>query len=102
MISKVVVPACNPTSNEEVHGMYSLISGLVQKLRTPRIQLIDHRKLNKKKGQSMAASISLRRGKKIIIGGKGREGPKWGEKGERKGGMGSSMGRDRRERDPEG
>jgi hypothetical protein len=39
--------------------------------------------LNKKEGQSVDASIPLRRGNKIITGGKRREGPGWGgEKGE--------------------
>jgi hypothetical protein len=31
------------------------------------IQLIDHRKLNKKEGQNVDASISLRRENKIIM-----------------------------------
>ena len=37
-------------------------------------------KLNKNEGQSVYASIPLRKGNKIITGGRGREGPGW-EKG---------------------
>jgi hypothetical protein len=50
---------------------------LAPKLRITRIQLINHMKLNKKDHQSVDASILLRRGNKIIMGGKWREGPKW-------------------------
>jgi len=32
---------------------------------------------NKKEGPSMDASVLLRRGYKIIVGGRGREGPGW-------------------------
>jgi len=45
-------------------------------------------KLSKKKHQSVGASILLRRGNKIIIGGRGREGPGrergggWGKRGQ--------------------
>jgi hypothetical protein len=42
--------------------------------RTPRIKHIDYKKFNKKEGPSNDASIPLRRGKKIITGGRGREG----------------------------
>ena len=35
------------------------------------IQLTDHMKLNDKKGPSVATSILLRKGKKIIMGGRG-------------------------------
>jgi len=53
-------------------------------------------KLNKREDQGVDASILLRRGNKIIMGGRGREGP-WRERGGRgKGGAGSGMGRDRR------
>ena len=45
------------------------------------IQLTDHMKLNKKEGQSVNASMPLRRGNKIITGGRGREGPGWVRKG---------------------
>jgi hypothetical protein len=42
--------------------------------RTPRIKHIDYKKFNKKEGPSNDASIPLRRVKKIITGGRGREG----------------------------
>ena len=45
--------------------------------RGPRIQPIDHKTYNKQKGPSEDVSILLRRGKKIITGGRGREGPEW-------------------------
>jgi hypothetical protein len=45
-------------------------------------------KLNKKKGQSVDASIPLRRGNKIILGGRRREEP--GRSGEEWGGVGRS------------
>jgi hypothetical protein len=62
------------------------------------ICLTDPEKLNKKEGPSEDASIILlRRGNKIIMGGKRRERPGW-EWGERqKRWVGSGMGRDRRE-----
>ena len=50
---------------------------LAPKFRTPMIQLSDHMKLNRKEGPSVDASIPLRRGNKIIMGGRGREGPVW-------------------------
>jgi hypothetical protein len=58
--------------------MYSLIIStdkliLVQKLGIPRIKLTDPIKFNKKEGQSVDASMSLRRENKIIIAGRGRE-----------------------------
>ena len=63
---------------KDMLGMYSLISEiLAPKLRISMIQLTDHMKLNKKEGQSVDASIPLRRGNKIIMGGRGREGPGW-------------------------
>ena len=37
----------------------------------------DHKKFNKKEGPSEDASIPLRRGNKIIMGGRGREEPGW-------------------------
>jgi hypothetical protein len=46
-----------------------------RKYRNPRIQPIDHKKCKKQKGLNEDASIPLRRGKKIITGGRGREGP---------------------------
>jgi hypothetical protein len=48
---------------------------LAKKFRIPMAQLIELRKFNKKKGPSVAISIPLRRGNKIITGGRGREGP---------------------------
>jgi hypothetical protein len=38
------------------------------------IQLIDHMKLEKKEGQSVDSSIPFRRGNKIIIRGRKKEG----------------------------
>jgi hypothetical protein len=42
------------------------------KLRIPAVQLIDHIKHNKKEFQTVDASILLRRGNKIVTGGRGR------------------------------
>jgi hypothetical protein len=39
------------------------------------IELPDHMKFNKMESQSVDASIALRRRNKIIMGGRGREGP---------------------------
>jgi hypothetical protein len=53
---------------------------------SPKVQhthYTTHKKLNKNEGQSVDASIPLRRGNKIIMGGRGREGP-----GDRKEGKG--------------
>jgi hypothetical protein len=47
-----------------------------QKYRIPIIYPTDH-KLNKKEGPSKDVSIPLRRGKKIIMGSRGRERPEW-------------------------
>jgi hypothetical protein len=41
------------------------------------IQLKDSKKFNKKEGPSEDASIPLRRGNKIIMGGKGRDDLGW-------------------------
>jgi hypothetical protein len=46
------------------------------------IQLTDHVKFNKKEGQSMDASKLLRRGNKIIMGGRGRDLGRRGEERE--------------------
>jgi hypothetical protein len=64
------------------------------------IQLTDHMKPNKKEGPSEAASIPLRGGKRIIMGGRGRERPSWwrGEE-EEKGGIQEGK---RQESSPEG
>ena len=50
---------------------------LAKKYRIPRIQPTDHKRsvFNKQKGPSEEASIPFRRGKEIITGGRGREGP---------------------------
>jgi hypothetical protein len=39
------------------------------------IQPTDHKTFNKKEDPSKDVSISLRRGNKIVMGGRGREGP---------------------------
>lgn len=46
---------------------------LPKKYRIPMIQHTDHMKFNKKEGTSVDASIPLRRGNKIITGGRRRE-----------------------------
>ena len=43
----------------------------------PMIQSTDHKELNKKKSPSEDASIPLRRGKKIIMGGRGKDRLGW-------------------------
>jgi hypothetical protein len=48
---------------------------LAQKLRIPSVQHTDYMNLNKKEDQTVDASILLRRGKKLIMGGTEREGP---------------------------
>jgi hypothetical protein len=69
-----------------------------QKYRIPRIQPRDLRKFNKQKGPSEDASIPLRRGNKIIMGGSKREGPGREKGGSGHRGNGSRYGgRDRRE-----
>jgi hypothetical protein len=61
-------------TQKDIHGIYSLISELLaKKYRIPRLQPTDC----KPKGQSEDASIPLRRKKKLIMGGRGREGPGW-------------------------
>ena len=68
--------------------------------RISMMQLIDHMKLNKKEGQSVDASIPLRREKKIIRGGRGRD---LGGRGEGKGIKGNTFRYGgRQERSPEG
>jgi hypothetical protein len=60
---------------------------LVQKLGIPRIKLTDHMKLKKKEDQSVDASVLLRRGNKIITGGRS-QGVTWeGERRVRKRGL---------------
>jgi hypothetical protein len=52
----------------------------IQKYRIPRIQSTELKKINKQKGPSEGASISLGREKEIIMGGRGKEGSgkEWG------------------------
>jgi len=57
---------------------------LTKKFKIPMIQFTDYMKLNKKKGSSVEAPIPLRKWKKRIMGGRGREEPGW-ERGENKG-----------------
>ena len=62
--------------------MYSLISGyLPKKYKLPRIQSTELKKVNKQKGPSEDASITLGREKKTIKGGRGREGAGWEKRG---------------------
>jgi hypothetical protein len=59
-------------------------------------------KFNKKEGRGEDASIPLRSGNKIIMGGRGREGPGWESRGGGQKGTGSGMGGGgRQERSPE-
>jgi hypothetical protein len=51
------------------------------------IHLTDHMNLNKKEGQNVDASIPLRRRNKIIMGGRGIEGPRWEKGGRENGGQ---------------
>jgi hypothetical protein len=74
---------------------------LTQKLRIPMIQLTDHMKLNKKKDQSVDASIPLRRENKIITGGKGERDLGGREEGEWERGGGRIRYGKRWERNPE-
>jgi hypothetical protein len=48
--------------------------GLAQKLKISKIQLTDHMKLMKKEDQNVNALVLLRRGNKILMGGRGWEG----------------------------
>jgi hypothetical protein len=58
---------------KDIHGMYSIICGiLAPKLRISTI-LEDHMKL-KKKAQSLGALIPFRKGNKIIMGDRRRKG----------------------------
>jgi hypothetical protein len=70
---------------------------LTQNLRIPKIQFTDHMKPKKKEDQRVETSILLRRGNRIIMRGRGREGPgsERGGRGKRR--SGSGMSRDRRE-----
>jgi hypothetical protein len=55
------------------HTWYALTDKwiLAQKLRIPKIQFTDHMKLKKREEQSVDASVFLRRGDNILIGGRG-------------------------------
>ena len=68
ILSEVIQPQKN------THGVYSLVSGIRKKPGIPMIQLTDHMKVKKKKDQSVYASVLLRKGNKIIMGGRGWEG----------------------------
>jgi hypothetical protein len=59
---------------------------LAPKLGIPKNQFADHMKLKKKEEQNVAASVLLRRGNKILTGGRGSEG--LGRKRGREGGRG--------------
>ena len=64
------------------------------------IQLTDHMKFNKQKGLSEDASIPLRRGNKIIRGGRRREGSGWRKQDEGQSSGRMKYGR-RQERSPD-
>jgi hypothetical protein len=49
-----------------IHGMYSLISGISPKTRNTHDTVIDHMKLKKKEDQSVGASVLIRTGNKIL------------------------------------
>jgi hypothetical protein len=91
-----------PRGEKKGHAWYVFTDKciLAKKYRLPRIYPTDPKKLNKKEGPREDASISLRRGKKIITGGRGREASEWesGERGEE--GQGQVWGM-RQERSPE-
>jgi hypothetical protein len=83
--------------------------GISQNYRIPIIQPTDHKKMfNKMEGPTADASISLRRGNKIITEGRGMEERREGDGGGRKlfrrkeegemKGTGSGMGEERREK----
>jgi hypothetical protein len=67
-----------------MHGIYSLISGYwPKKYRIPRIKPTELKNVIKQKGPSEDASIPLSGEKKISMGGRGREGPRWEGRGGR-------------------
>jgi hypothetical protein len=60
------------TQSQKKHMWYSLTYKwwtLTQKLGISKIQFIDHMKLNKEEDQSVDASVLLRKGNKILLGG---------------------------------
>jgi hypothetical protein len=64
--------------------MYSVKVNISQNYRIHRIKLLELRKFSKQKGSIEDDSIPLRRGQKLITGGRGREGSGWeGEGGNR-------------------
>ena len=71
---------------------------MAKKYRLPMIQPTDPKKVIIKEGYSEDASVPLRRGNKIDMGGRGDQGPGWerGGTGKYGAGVGSGMGRDRR------
>ena len=59
-----------------------------KRYRIPKIQSTELKKVNKPKGSSEDASIPLGREKKVIVGGRGKEGPGWERgQGEEEGNM---------------
>ena len=58
-----------------MYGIYTDNWILAKKYRIPMIQPRNHKKFNKKEGPSEDASVPLRMGNKIIMGGSEREGP---------------------------
>jgi hypothetical protein len=52
---------------------------------------MDHMKLKKREDQSVDASVLLRKGNKIIMGGRGREDPEREREGKGKRGTGSGV-----------
>jgi hypothetical protein len=95
--------------------MYSVKVNISQNYRIHRIKLLELRKFSKQKGSIEDDSIPLRRGQKLITGGRGREGSGWegeedGEgkgkrkengKGKGKGETGSGIGAGEKPRRPE-
>ena len=75
---------------------------LVIKYRIPRRQPTERKKFNKQEGPTEDASIPLRRGNKIVTGGRGKEGPEWERDREGKRRTGPGMGGGGQKRSPEG
>jgi hypothetical protein len=78
------------------HTWYILIDKWIlgKKPRIPMIWLTDHMKVKKNEDQSVDASVLLRRGNKIIMGGRGwvRLGRNVGGEEEKRGGAGTGVG----------
>jgi hypothetical protein len=65
-------PKTNKQTNKQTqHTWYALTNKwmLAQKLRVPKIQFTDHKKLKKKEDHSVDALVLLRRGNKILTRG---------------------------------